>query len=106
MGSATCATADATSMQVDATPTTGANGRIALTTLGRNRFMVIPMTMGANTTCIVENAIPAASTGTTAPKIDLHNNGVMTMAPKVVAVVIKTLNATLPRAMYVHKLEA
>ena len=50
MGSATCATALATSRHVETTPTTGANGKIALTTLGKNLFNVMPTAMGARTT--------------------------------------------------------
>ena len=55
---------------------------------------------------MVDLAIPAASTGTTAPKRDLQINGVMKMAPIVVAVVINTDKATFPLAMYVQRLEA
>jgi hypothetical protein len=44
-------------------------------------------------------AIPLASTGTTAPNMLLHKNGVIKIAPTVVAVVINTLNATFPLAM-------
>lgn len=54
----------------------------------------------------VETAIPLASTGTTAPSIALHKNGVISIAPTVVAVVISTLSATFPLAMYVHRLLA
>jgi hypothetical protein len=50
-------------------------------------------------TWIVDRAIPAASTGTTAPSSPWHSSGVMTMAPRVVAVVMRTLRATFPRAM-------
>ena len=50
-------------------------------------------------TWIVEKAIPTASTGTTAPKRVLHRKGVMKMAPKVVAVVMRTERATFPLAM-------
>jgi hypothetical protein len=50
IGSATCATALATRRHVDTTPTTGANGNIALTTLGKNLFNVMPTAMGARTT--------------------------------------------------------
>ena len=55
---------------------------------------------------MVDLAIPTASTGTTAPNKALQIKGVMKMAPTVVAVVINTLKATLPLAMYVHKLDA
>ena len=55
---------------------------------------------------MVDRAMPAASTGTTVPSRLLHSNGVMKMAPSVVAVVINTDKATLPLAMYVHKLLA
>ena len=50
IGSATCATALATSRQVEMTPTTGAKGRIAFTNLGKNLLAVMPMAMGARTT--------------------------------------------------------
>ncbi len=50
--------------------------------------------------------MPTASTGTTVPSIALHSKGVQKMAPIVVAVVIITLRATLPFAMYVHKFDA
>ena len=62
-------------------------------------LVVIPIAMGASTTCIVLIAIPAASTGTTVPSMDLHRTGVMKMAPRVVAVVMRTERATLPFAM-------
>lgn len=55
---------------------------------------------------MVEYAIPAASTGTTAPSNPLQRSGVITIAPRVVAVVIKTDKATLPLAMYVQRLDA
>ena len=55
---------------------------------------------------MVDTAIPAASTGTTAPKKALQRMGVMKMAPIVVAVVMRTDKATFPLAIYVHKLEA
>jgi len=50
MGSETWAMALATSIHVEATPTRGVMGRIALTNLGKNLFTVIPMAMGAKTT--------------------------------------------------------
>jgi len=106
MGSATCATALATNKHVETTPTTGANGRIFFTKLGKNLFVAIPTAIGPKTTWMVEKAIPAASTGTTAPKSVLQIRGVMKIAPIVVAVVMMTDNATLPLAMYVHKFEA
>lgn len=48
---------------------------------------------------MVETAIPAASTGTTAPRRALQIRGVMKMAPMVVAVVMRTDRATFPLAM-------
>ena len=51
-------------------------------------------------------AIPTASTGTTVPRTALQSRGVMKMAPIVVAVVMRTERATLPLAMYVHRLLA
>ena len=50
MGSATCATALATNMQVLTTPTTGAKGNTAFTKLGKKRLVAMPMAMGARTT--------------------------------------------------------
>lgn len=50
MGSATCATALATRRHVDTTPTTGAKGRMALISFGKNLLAVIPKAMGARTT--------------------------------------------------------
>jgi hypothetical protein len=50
--------------------------------------------------------MPPASTGTTVPSIVLHKNGVIKIAPTVVAVVINTLSATFPLAMYVQRLLA
>ena len=106
IGSTTWATALATRRQVDTTPTTGAKGRIALTNLGANLLRLIPTAIGARTTWMVDIAIPAASTGTTAPKSPLHKSGVMKIAPRVVAVVMRTDSATLPLAMYVQRLDA
>lgn len=114
IGSLTWATADATNKHVLTTPTTGAKGRIFFTKSGKNRFRLIPKTIGASTTCTsfrtvqskkelrtstVDLAIPMASTGTTAPKMDLQSKGVMKIAPSVVAVVMRTERATLPLAM-------
>ena len=50
IGSATWAMALATRRQVETTPTTGANGRIFFTNLGKNLLSVIPIAMGARTT--------------------------------------------------------
>ena len=50
-------------------------------------------------TWMVDTAMPYASTGTTAPNRILQSNGVMKMAPMVVAVVMSTDSATLPLAM-------
>jgi hypothetical protein len=52
IGSATCATALATRRHVEMTPTTGANGNMALTILGKNVFSVMPTATGARTTYI------------------------------------------------------
>ena len=54
---------------------------------------------GKELTWQVDTAIPLASTGTTAPSIVLQRNGVISIAPTVVAVVISTLSATFPLAM-------
>lgn len=45
-------------------------------------------------TWMVEKAMPTASTGTTVPSSSLHRRGVMTIAPRVVMVVIITDRAT------------
>lgn len=50
IGPATCATALATKRHVETTPTTGANGRMVLTNLGKKWLADIPMAMGAKTT--------------------------------------------------------
>ena len=52
------------------------------------------------------NAMPMASTSTTAPSANLQIKGVMKMHPTVVAVVMSTDNATSPLAMYAHRLLA
>merc|ERR1711968_414753 len=99
MGAETCPTAEPTSRQVEITPTTGVIGRIFLTTPGKNLLMLMPATIGARTTWIVDIATPSASTGTMAPNRSLHKKGVMKIAPMVVMVVINTDNATSPFAM-------
>ena len=45
-------------------------------------------------TWTVEKAMPTASTGTTVPNITLQRRGVITIAPRVVMVVIITDRAT------------
>lgn len=65
-----------------------------------------PRKMGANTTWKVDFTMPMASIGTTAPSTNLQISGVMKMQPNVVEVVIKTLRATSPPAMSVHRLDA
>lgn len=47
-------------------------------------------------TWMVEKAMPTASTGTTVPSSSLQRRGVMTIAPRVVMVVIITDSATCP----------
>ena len=50
-------------------------------------------------TWIVDFNIPAVLTGTTAPRMDLHKKGIITVAPNVVAAVMSTEKAVFPRAM-------
>ena len=59
IGSATWATALATKRQVETTPTTGVNGRIFFTKLGKNLLVVMPIAIGANTTFRKETIILA-----------------------------------------------
>ena len=51
IGSATCATAEATRRHVETTPTTGANGRIFSTKSGKYFLVAIPVT-GLGIICI------------------------------------------------------
>merc|ERR1712106_270104 len=107
MGSDTWATALPTNKQVDTTPMTGANGSIFWdsTKRGKYRLAAMPIEMGASTICTVEVAMPRASMAKLAlPSKPRDKKGVMRMAPKVVAVVMRTDNATLPLAMWAHKL--
>ncbi len=53
-----------------------------------------------------QNALTTASTGTSVPARVLVSSGVMMIAPRVDAVVIRTDRATSPCAMYVATLDA
>mmetsp|Transcript_26465 Transcript_26465/g.63142 ORF Transcript_26465/g.63142 Transcript_26465/m.63142 type:complete len:218 (+) Transcript_26465:324-977(+) len=106
MGAAQPATEAPTSNTVEITPITGVYGVTALQNLGTRVLQPTPKKMGAKTTWKVETTIPMASTGTTAPKTTLQINGVMTMQPKVVEVVMRTLRATSPPAIKVQRFDA
>ena len=56
--SETCATGEAHSSVVRATPTRGSSLRMRLTTLGKHSLASTPSTVGISTTCSVEMARP------------------------------------------------
>mmetsp|Transcript_2982 Transcript_2982/g.7252 ORF Transcript_2982/g.7252 Transcript_2982/m.7252 type:complete len:247 (-) Transcript_2982:323-1063(-) len=100
------ATEAPTRRTVERTPTTGQAGSTVRQNFGAAVLSATPRTMGTRTTWSEEMATPMASTGTMAPSRSLASSGVMTMVPSVVDVVMTTLRATSPRAMYVHRFDA
>src|SRR5206468_8961223 len=81
------------------TETNGAAGSTVWTSRGVRWCSASPTISGTSTTCTVLRKSPHAGTGTIVPASHLVSSGVITIAPKVEHMVIRTDNATLARAM-------